>query len=165
MSMISLANCESVANNARRFSSTSPRTYSAKTILQPLWRQRISTPREALQGENNPSRTIPESQNSLETGVELLLSIQTREPLLTHLVQVFQRPFKRNAAFCQRLLQTSAKTVQLCLSRRHMDLYLSSRFLLLFTYFDCCCGSERFHWRSPFASCYGAEKSTACQGN
>lgn len=162
--MVSLANRESEARRARRFSSTSLRTYTARTILPPPWRERIKNPREALHGENNPSSSTPESKNNLATA-GLWLAIQALEPTLTDPRQVLQRLLKRNATFCQRLLQASAEPVQGCLGRSHADVNRSSRFSFLFFSFDFRLCSEHFHRISPFTGPHGAERSTACQAS
>lgn len=158
--MVSLANQGSEARRARRFSSTSLRTYSAKTILHPPWWERIKIPREALQGENRPSRRTPESRNSLGLEEASLLPIQALETALTYSLQVFQRLLDRNAASRQCLLEMSAEAVQGRISRSNSESNNPSAFFSLFLRFDFRLGSKSFHMVFSAVGRYGARSSS-----
>src|SRR2546422_3209243 len=99
--MTSLAKEGSKARSSRRLSSTSPRTYSARTILNTLRRERIRIARETLHGARSPSRSTPESRKSLGRAGGLPLPIQALEAAPSYFLQVLQSLLDRDSLSCK----------------------------------------------------------------
>src|SRR6266542_4981851 len=162
--MVSLANRGFGPRSRRRLSSTSPRTYSARIILNTLRRERTSTERDALHGARRPSSRTPESKKTRGRVEGLSLAIQALKTALAYLRQVFQSLRRRDSSARQCVLNTFAKTIECrvkrhnheCLSKLHKQDLTSFRKFVQFTVpgrngnLAVVSYSNRFNWTSSF---------------